>query len=186
MASTVGQSLAGLALYLAAEPRGQLRERLWQNAARIAARIALANLPDVDLLVGAVVYGDAERIHGTITHGLPFAAVAALVLALLWPMDGRRRRSFLLYFAVIGSHDVIDLFTSHRGLGLVQTSGVAILWPFVREKIAPPFAFFYGPLHGSWAKLVSLHNVASVLLESVTLSAVIGFIVLVKERRDDR
>jgi membrane-bound metal-dependent hydrolase YbcI (DUF457 family) len=175
-----------LALYLAAEPRGQLRQRLRENAARIAAFMALANLPDVDLLVGAVVYGDALHIHGAITHGLPFAAVAALVLALLWPLEGRRRRSFLLYFAVIGSHGVIDLFTSHLGLGLVRTSGVAILSPFVREKISPPFALFYGPLHGSWAKLLSLHNVVSVLLESVGFSALIGFIVLVKERRGDR
>jgi len=185
VASPIGHSLAGLTIYLAATPRTRVGQALREDWRRIVGFIALANLPDLDFLIGTIVYGHAERIHGGITHGLPFAVAVALVVALTWPTEDRGR-SFLLCLAVLGSHGVIDLFTSHRGLGLVQTSGVTILSPFVREKIAPPFALFYGSLHGTWAKLMSLHNVVVVLYETVIFSALLGFVVFLKERRGDR
>ena len=180
MASTVGHSLAGLAICLAATPKGEVGRLLREDKSRIVGYMLLANLPDLDFLVGAVLYGDAERIHGGILHGLPFAALVALVLAFAIPASASRLRSFLTYFAVIASHDVMDLFTSYLGVGRGETTGAAIFAPFVERKITMPIALFYGPLHGTLDKLVSLHNVAVVLYECVLFSVVIGLIAFFK------
>lgn len=179
MASTVGHSMAGLAICLAATPKGGVGRLLREDKARIAGYMLLANLPDLDFLAGAVLYGDAEKIHGGVLHGLPFAALVAVALALAIPAASRLR-SFLVYFAVIASHDIIDLFTSYRGVGRVETTGAAIFAPFVERKITMPVALFFGPTHGTLDKLVSLHNVAVVAYEVALFSVVIGVIVLIK------
>lgn len=182
MPSTVGHSLTGLAICLATTPKGEVGRLLREHKARIAGYILLANLPDVDFLVGAVLYRDPERIHGGVLHGLPFAALVALVLAFAVPAAASRLRSFLTYFALIASHDVFDIFTSYRGVGLEETTGAAIFAPFVERKITMPVALFYGVVHGTLDKLVSLHNVAVVAYECALFSVVIGVIVFLKGR----
>jgi inner membrane protein len=181
MASTVGHSLAGFAVYLATTPRDRLnRAALWRDRGRIAFFMFLANLPDLDFLIGFLVWGDAERIHGGVTHGLPVAAAIAAALAFAFPAGMSRARSFLVYFAVVASHSLIDLFTSFHGIGFVPTYGVTILAPFSDAKVILPVSLFLGAGHGSLEKLLSLHNVAVVVYEVVVFGALDGVVLAVK------
>jgi inner membrane protein len=181
MASTVGHSLAGLAVYLAVTPRDRLkRAALWQDRRRIAMFMVLANLPDLDFLIGLLVWGDAERIHGGVTHGLPVAAAIAAVLAFAFPAGMSRVRSFLVYFAVIGSHALIDLFTSFHGVGWAQTYGVTILAPLSDVKVILPLSLFLGASHGSLEKILSLHNVVVVVYEILVFGTLDGVVLAIK------
>lgn len=180
MASPVGHSLAGLAVYLAATPRDRLGWALWRNWRRIAVFMVLANLPDLDFAIGFFVWGDAERIHGGVTHGLPVAAAIAAVLALGFPGGMSRGRSFLVYLAAIASHGLIDLFTSFHGVGLVPTYGVSILAPLSDAKVVLPVSLFFGVSHGSLAKLLSLHNVSVVLYEILVFGTLLGVLLAAK------
>jgi inner membrane protein len=142
--------------------------------------MVLANLPDLDFMIGHFVWGDAERIHGGVTHGLPVAAAIAVVLALAFPGGMSRVRSFLVYFAAIGSHGLIDLFSSFHGVGLVPTYGVSILAPLSDAKVSLPVSLFFGVSHGSLEKLLSLHNVWVVLYEILVFGTLVGVVLAVK------
>lgn len=176
MASTVGHSLAGLAIYLALTRPPVTVPRLWAERKRVAAVMALANLPDIDFLIGGLLYRDPHWMHGRITHGVPFALLVALVLALTIPAGPSVSRAFGVYAAVITSHAVIDLFTSPFGISWHWTGGVPLLLPLVDRRFSAPLGLFPGVAHRGLDQLMSLHNVMVVLYELAVFLTVIGLI----------
>jgi|YNPNPStandDraft_1061719.scaffolds.fasta_scaffold24299_2 membrane-bound metal-dependent hydrolase YbcI (DUF457 family) len=82
-----------------------------------------ANLPDLDVLAGLILTGNAAAFHRGFTHSLLFAAVSGLALSYshrLWrsiPSLG-----FPACFLVIFSHVVSD--------ALLTASPVSLFWPF--------------------------------------------------------
>ena len=132
-------------------------------------------LPDVDIALGWLTTGRAFADHGTITHALIWSPLAGGVFALLakpltkarWPL------LILLGAGLFASHGLMDAFTHGRG--------VALLWPFVPGRIAPPFEMFVGLRHsepGNWrAHLVTLGT------ESLFAGAVWGVAILLHKAR---
>lgn len=102
---------------------------------RVAGALCAA-LPDADTLLmrfGDVAYEDAWG-HRGITHGLPFAAALAVVVALLF-FRGRALppwRAALALFLAIASQGLLDAMTT-GGLG------VAFLAPFDLERFFAPW-----------------------------------------------
>jgi membrane-bound metal-dependent hydrolase YbcI (DUF457 family) len=90
---------------------------------RLAFVVALANLPDLDILAGLVLRGDGGVFHRGPTHSLFFAVLMGWVAARAWRYWSRESSlSVLCCVLIILSHVLADaVFTS---------SPVSFLWPF--------------------------------------------------------
>lgn len=121
--------------------------------------VALSILPDLDVLSFrfAVPYSAAMG-HRGFTHSLMFAALAALLGALLLRRYQERFVPALVFlFVAAVSHGVLDAFTN-GGLG------IAFFWPFSLERyFAPVHVIEVSPLSAS--RLFSPRGVTVLLSE---------------------
>lgn len=182
MASPVGHSLMGLSLYLVLSPRRHLSNplRRWKT---MALCILLANLPDVDFLVGLIFYGRFNILHGEMTHSALFLVVASLFATLCQIHPSVR--SFFFTFLLIGSHDLMD-FLSSQALGLQRAYGIAFFYPFSQEKIGAPFSLFYGVRHKNLEQLFSLENLWTIGYELCVFLPAVALIYLARRPTDSR
>ena len=131
--------------------------------------LVLANLADLDILLGFLVFGDAHRLHGGITHSVIFAFFVSCLLAVfpkpLMPVPQR----FGLALGLLLSHPLMDFFQSPLGFGFTAGPGVALFSPVTDRRFMSPFSVFLGVQHRSWAQLLSGHNVVAVLSELLYL-----------------
>lgn len=82
----------------------------------------LANLPDVDVLVGLLLHGNGSSFHRGPTHSLLFAFLAGWGASRAWRIwSPIPRLGFGICFLVIFSHVVSDLF--------LTTAPVSMFWP---------------------------------------------------------
>src|SRR5437588_525519 len=90
----------------------------------IAAMAISAAIPDLDVVAPVFDFRHADLLgHRGLLHGLPFAALLALLGALTFP--AARRAAFALLFAAAASHGLLDMLT-HGDVG------VALLSPLTR------------------------------------------------------
>lgn len=83
----------------------------------------LANLPDVDILLGLVLQGNGNYFHRGPTHSLLFAILTGYAAANLWRLGVRiPRLGFPLCFGLVFSHVLADM--------LFTASPVSLFWPF--------------------------------------------------------
>jgi membrane-bound metal-dependent hydrolase YbcI (DUF457 family) len=92
---------------------------LWRKLALIG---LLANLPDVDVVIGLILQGDGSVFHRGPTHSLLFALGMGWLASRLWRRwSGTASASFIWCASIILSHILADaLFTS---------APVSFLWP---------------------------------------------------------
>ena len=96
-----------------------IRPRL-VHAAYVA---ALANLPDLDVLFGLIVFGNGAAIHRGPTHSLLFAVLTGYLASKGWRLWPRIPRfGFSLCFFTVFSHVLADW--------LLTDAPVSFLWPF--------------------------------------------------------
>jgi membrane-bound metal-dependent hydrolase YbcI (DUF457 family) len=129
----LGHSLAGLAVHLAGGERSGRRR--WLAA---AALVALANMPDFDLLPGYLI-GEPRAFHWGPAHSIAAALIAGICAGLVARALGAR---FLTFFALgaaaYASHLVLDLLL---GPGAIS-DGLQLFWPVSTERFTAPFAVF--------------------------------------------
>lgn len=115
----LGHTAIGLLTHEATEAQPKPGERLkWFFIITV-----LANLPDVDVIVGLIVDGNGSLFHRGPSHSLLFALLAGGMVSFLsrhWRFLPLIR--FRTAFALILSHVVAD--------ALFTTSPVSLLWPF--------------------------------------------------------
>src|SRR5262245_39543056 len=152
MASPVGHSLSGVLLGELLR-KGEERPAPPDTWRTRAAWIALANLPDVDFLIGWIAFGDFGALHSGFTHSLLFCLAAAAACG-----AASRRFAYLPGFwpalALVGSHLVLDSASGHLLMG--PGYGVMLFYPFSMERIHSPIALFWGPKHHNLAELFGL------------------------------
>ena len=149
--------------------------------AGLAFVVVLANLPDADFLIGAIV-GRPRDWHRGPTHTLLAAVVVALLVAFAQWRGGRRfSHGFLLAFALYGSHLVLDTIMPDRRF----ESGIPLFWPLTDYHVYAPLplpagleAFLniaLGDTPGSFAaSLLSWHAVAVFLIEGLLFLPLLG------------
>ena len=91
-----------------------------------------------------IAVGIAAIMHGGITHSLLFAVLAAGVGAIFLKLGPTFWKTFAIYAILILSHDIVDLATSHYGIGFQRGSGVQLFYPLSYEKYSLPFSLFLG------------------------------------------
>jgi membrane-bound metal-dependent hydrolase YbcI (DUF457 family) len=155
---------------------GHLKARLatacGQYLPQLVLLVLLANLADVDFLIGIAFQGDANALHRGFTHSLAAAVVVALIVSLMWRVAAGFWRSALLYFIAYASHLVIDFWTGSR-LGWSSTgSGIPLLWPLSKEEFSSPFVLIVGVIHDNIPALFTVKNARSSLCELLTFGAI--------------
>lgn len=92
----------------------------WKTAVFIG---ILANLPDVDVLIGLLFRGNGWAFHRGPTHSLVFALLTACLASRAWKTWSHVPKiSFVSCFLVIVSHVIAD--------SLIGSSAVSLFWPF--------------------------------------------------------
>jgi membrane-bound metal-dependent hydrolase YbcI (DUF457 family) len=125
----------------------------------------LANLPDVDVLVGLVFRGNGWAFHRGPTHSLVFALLMACLASRVWKLWPQVPKiGFISCFLVIFSHVMADSF--------LGSSAVSLLWPFEINWSAG---------HIGWGGVVSsvvLHslNETDIILASGLVAILIRFL----------
>lgn len=83
----------------------------------------LANLPDVDVIIGLFVDGNASAFHRGPTHSVAFALLCGFLASRAYLIWSRiPKLNFGACFLIILSHIFADL--------LLTSSPVSLLWPF--------------------------------------------------------
>lgn len=168
MPTPVGHSIIGLGVALALSPGRRLRD-VWRDRATLTLVIVLANLADVDLLLGLVAFGEPHRFHGGITHGMLFAVIVACAAALLPGLDRTVWQRFVLGLALLLSHPVADALQSPRGLGLGVGPGVELFAPLSHARFSWPVILLLGVRTRTWEQVLSWHNARVVAVELLGL-----------------
>jgi len=84
--------------------------------------VIMANLPDVDVILGLLLQGNGNLFHRGPTHSLLFALLAGALASHLWRLSKRvPRMSFLLCFSLVFSHVLADM--------VLTAAPVSLLWP---------------------------------------------------------
>lgn len=121
---------------------------------RFASVTILANLPDLDVLFGLLVYGNGAAIHRGPTHSLLFALLAGYLASNLWRVWHRiPRLGFGLCFFLVFSHVAADM--------LLTSSQVSLLWPLELHLVSG---------HNGWGQVV--HMVLFQSIQDVGIIAV--------------
>lgn len=149
----LGHTAIGLATYETAQNNDHDASR-WSAFALIA---VLANLPDIDIVLGLLFQGNGNLFHRGPTHSLLFALLAGYAASHLWRLwDRVPRLGFPLCFALVFSHVLADM--------VFTTSPVSLLWPF---------QLYLSPGSSGWGSVVH-----AVLYQSIQDGGIIAASVL--------
>jgi len=114
----IGHTAVGLAVLETAQKREGCVSRWW-----LVGWVALlANLPDIDIVIGLLLRGNGNVFHRGPTHSLAFALLAGWLASHAWRLERRLPRlSFGIGFGLVFSHVAADM--------LFTTGAVSLFWP---------------------------------------------------------
>ncbi len=158
MSSPVGHSLTGMILYLSYNKWGSL----WSHRNEILLYIFFAVAADLDFIPGLIA-GDIYRYHHGPLHSIFFALLFTLPFSLPRLKRGPKRflSSWGIFFSLYCTHLFVDFFTIDRRFPY----GSPLLWPIWDRYISSPFTFLPPVYKESWAALISLNNLHTMLIE---------------------
>ena len=117
----------------------------------------LANLPDLDILLGLLINGNGASLHRGPTHSLLFALAAGYLASKSWRLWHRIPRfGFGLCTALILSHVAVDM--------LLTNSPVSLFWPF---------ELYLTPGHSSWGQVMHMVVFRSIQDAGILVASII-------------
>jgi hypothetical protein len=132
----LGHTAIALATYETAQPAAPGRSRI----GLLVYITLLANLPDLDILLGLIAQGNGAAYHRGPTHSLLFALIAGFLAyraGRWWPRIPPI--GFGLCFLLIFSHILADM--------LLTASPVSLFWPF---------EIYWSQGHSGWAEVIGM------------------------------
>ncbi len=122
----------------------------------------LANLPDLDVLLGLIFQDNGAAFHRGPTHSLLFALLAGYAASWMWRLWHRiPRLGFGLCSLLIFSHVVADMF--------LTTSPVSLFWPL---------EIYWAPGHSSWGQVVDMVLFQSIQDAGIAVAAMLYVLTL--------
>jgi membrane-bound metal-dependent hydrolase YbcI (DUF457 family) len=101
--------------------------------------VILANLPDIDVIAGLLLYGNGNAVHRGPTHSILFALVAGFLASMAWKLSYQIPKvKFGICFYMILSHVLADFF--------LTSSDVSFFWPF---------EVHWTPGHSGWGEVLT-------------------------------
>ena len=189
MATTVGHALCGVdcLLMLRVWKPSVFNRTTWGGLA-IAAIIA--NFPDLDIAVSALISNNHLKYHGLYTHMPGYMLIFAALLALVAQHRSVSKVSvaafgsrlsycdgFLLIALPLLSHAVLDFLTGPNR-GFFSSFGTPILGPIIESRMHAPFTLFLGPHHDSMERFIDWYNVWVVCSEVLIFAPLTGWLVI--------
>ncbi|MCZ6623216.1 MAG: metal-dependent hydrolase [Deltaproteobacteria bacterium] len=171
MPSPVGHTLAGLCGFMLAQNHVNIHRWGWF----LVGSVVIANLADLDFLPGMLL-GDLRTFHHQASHSLTAVVIVSLLISGLTKGCGLNRVALGIWGGVLYlSHIVLDLLVNDPS----PPFGVQFLWPFSETYfISPitPFASFdyFNPTIGILTSLLSVHNLNTIIWETVLMTPLVG------------
>ena len=170
MPSPIGHSLSGLFVYFL------FNRKRFSNWMVLALLLFMANLPDLDFLLG-FIKGNPNAYHHQFMHSLIFVVAVALIIAFAFNKLLTQGRYFLsfIWLCIPGfTHLFLDALSRDTS----APYGMQLLWPFSKEYFMFPFTIFADIQRSSEnstfiSSLFSLHNFEALLVEIVVLTPVV-------------
>ena len=114
----LGHAAIGLATCETFKPADDNQSRL----GTFLMALTLANLPDLDVLLGLLMQGNGNLFHRGPTHSIVFALLAGYIASHVWRLGPRLPRlGFPLCFSLVLSHVLADM--------VLTSAPVSLLWP---------------------------------------------------------
>ena len=167
MPTPIGHTLAGAAIFELSRPG----ERNWP---RLALCVTLANLADIDMIIGFGV-GLPNLFHRGLTHSL-LITLAFGVVGIIYGFVSRKK-SFLfwagLFLAAYGSHLLLDWLALDTGPPI----GIPLFWPFSDAYFVSPVTLFSDVYKGMtnatfFEELFCRHNLVTIARELIIMGPV--------------
>jgi membrane-bound metal-dependent hydrolase YbcI (DUF457 family) len=187
MASPVAHSFAGFWTFLLLTARLKVRliTACRQYLPQLVLLVLLANLADVDFLIGLGTEANANALHHGFTHSLAAAVFVALAVSCVWRIAGSFWRSAILCFSAYSSHLLIDLCSGAKLGWNVTASGIPLFWPWAKE-FRSPLVLVVGVTHKDLPALFSMKNVWSSFYELLTFGAITVALLALRVRYEER
>jgi membrane-bound metal-dependent hydrolase YbcI (DUF457 family) len=172
-------------MLLTARLKGRLATACGQYLPQLVLLVLLANLADVDFLIGLGTVGNANVLHHGFTHSLAAAVFVALAVSCVWRIAGSFWRSAILYFSAYSSHLLIDLCTGTTLGWNATASGIPLFWPWAKE-FRSPLVLVVGVSHKDLPALFSMKNAWSSFYELLTFGAITVALLALRVRHEER
>jgi membrane-bound metal-dependent hydrolase YbcI (DUF457 family) len=187
VASPVAHSLVGFWIFLLLTARltGRLATACGEYLPQLVLLVLLANLADVDFLIGLGTEANANALHHGFTHSLAAAVCVALAVSCVWRIAGSFWRSAILCFSAYSSHLLIDLCSGAKLGWNVAASGIPLFWPWAKE-FRSPLVLVVGVTHKDLPALFSMKNVWSSFYELLTFGAITVALLALRVRYEER
>lgn len=181
MASPIGHSLAGcLGFFLVR--KNPLFLKYYSSKQLLITAILIANLPDIDFLLGYLFYQDFNAIHRQFTHSFFVGFIVCIIIFFCLKFYKKIPLSFLVWFwELYFSHILLDMLAYDRYL----PAGVQCFLPLSFDYFAFPISILGGlSLTGS---IIQLNNFLTVLQEIIVIPSLFFIIIfmLKKYRKSD-
>jgi len=149
----IGHTAIGLAAFETTQTSPTRRSRL----ASVIFITLLANLPDIDVLIGLIFQGNGAAFHRGPTHSLAFALLAGYAVSHMWRLwDRIHRLGFGPCSLLIFSHVAADMF--------LTTSPVSLLWPL---------EIHWSAGHSTWGQVLDMVLFQSYQDAGIAVAAII-------------
>jgi hypothetical protein len=131
----LGHIAVGLAVYEMGSERSA-----WNRLGLLGAIVVLANLPDIDVVIGLICRWNGSAFHRGPTHSLLFALAMGLAASRFLRLSARFPQiGFWMCFSLILSHVAAD--------ALLSSSAVSFFWPLETH---------YSSGHTSWGDVAGM------------------------------
>ena len=182
MPSPVGHTLAGLGGFVL---MCQYPVRYLDKFPLLLSAVVIANLPDIDMLPGLVLFGEPGRFHRQATHSL---LVAVVIGAIVGIVAKRLRLSGILWGSwaagLYALHICLDMLVADA----IPPTGVQALWPAQQFFFFPVTVFsgfnYSAPDRTTLQTLFSLNNLVTILREIIIIAPFVWLIWYAKKRRE--
>ena len=132
----IGHTAAGLVVFETMRPSAHRNSRL----AQIVFIAVLANLPDLDVLLGLIVQGNGSAFHRGPSHSLLFALIVGFAASQMWRFWHRIPRiGFAACSLLIFSHVAADI--------LLTSAPVSLFWPL---------EIHWSAGHNGWGQVINM------------------------------
>ncbi len=181
MASPIGHSLAGfLGFFLVAENAQFLK--YYSSKRLIITAILIANLPDIDFILGYLLYQDFNIIHRQFTHSVSVGFIVCIIIYFCLRFSRKIPYLFIVWlWGLYFSHILLDMLADDSN----PPAGVQFFFPFTTNYFAFPIPIL-GRLTFTGG-IIQLNNFLAVLQETVVIS-LLSFVILliVKKIKKDK
>ncbi|MEM8778070.1 MAG: metal-dependent hydrolase [Cyanobacteria bacterium P01_G01_bin.49] len=163
MPSPIGHSLAGISGFFLIRYHSQLSQ-YFSDKTLLITGIIVANLPDIDFILGYLFFNDFSKLHRQFTHSFFVGLVISILMGHF--ITKRKKTAYVFTMWLLGlyySHILLDMLAYDR----YPPGGVQCFFPFDFGYFALPITILAGlnMTNGIW----DFGNILTILQEIIVI-----------------